>query len=226
MRILKNPAGRRFPRLNKTLIVQLQGAEDDSPRDCSLHVMDISEEGLRVNTHEKLTEGSRFSLSFPLQSFGKNLPNELTINCEVGSCKSLYGGHNIHDLVFVEMEQEQKQTLQDLLEGLSRFGGRLHPRFDILMPVEMQLDKQQMSIVVIRNLSHGGVGFRSKHRLAQNSTLKIRLPIPGGQWVTGDIKVAWKSYLEGGVFEYGAAFCDITDHDKSLLDELIRAEAK
>ena len=217
---------RKLPRLIKALNVQIRAWNESEPRICQLFVLDISEGGIRVKTHEKWSLEARLFLTIPLKSFGKMLPKHITVECEVRWRKSLHGAHHIHGLMFVNQDQEQKTTLRNLIEGLSQFGGRLHKRVEILMPVEMQLENEKMSIVVIRNLSLGGVGFRSKRALKETYTIKFRLPMPNGEWVVGALKIAWATELKGGVFEYGAAFHETTPNDRELIEALIEHETR
>ena len=217
---------RKPSKLNKALQATFEASDDDTAKLCKLYLHDLSEDGMRVETPEQWDWNTRLFLRLPLGSFGQGLPRELTIECEIRWCKITVGGQAQYGLKFVSPSPRQADVIDRLLERLTHIGGRHHHRVDILMPVEMELKDNKMSIVVIQSLSHGGVRFRSKERLDVKQLIKYRLPIPNGKYVSGDLRMAWREETDDGKYEYGAAFRQISDIERALIDELIEYEAR
>ena len=74
----------------------------------------------------------------------------------------------------------------------------------------------------VKDISQGGVRFRSNELVPVRSRLLMKLDIPHRKLISALIEPAWVREIPStGQFEIGASFLTLSDEDKGLIKEFI-----
>ncbi len=232
----RRQSGRKGVRLNRLIASRILDGE--SHRECYLHLVDISEGGLRVNSDDPFPEGREFQLEIGLAAFGNELatrkPKQVFPVRLVWS-KSLLGGMVVTGLAFTEqLDGEGHEVVSAIMHGASPEGRRMHFRLNRVLGVEMgggeaEGDEIRWLYPLTLDLSVEGM------RICLNEELQVgrRFPIKiflefDLPTVSAEAEVMWQETMPSGRVQVGLRFEGLSERDaaaiKTYIDQCLRQD--
>ena len=97
---------------------------------------------------------------------------------------------------------------------------RQHPRFDCQISSIFNVPEAPVKLAetMVRDISEGGVRFRSNHFIPVRNRLSFNLNIPKKKPIEAVLKPAWITEIPRvGQYEIGAYFITLNQEDKKIL---------
>ena len=188
-----------------------------------LYVVDLSENGLRINLDRTVEPETELKLGFSLAAFGHSLEGDFEAKCRVIWAKPLAGGTCVLGMQFVELDEEQTKAIQSLIEHWSvKEGFDLVTLADpVATKIRYQEDEPWAPMVGVRALSRDGLQYPSKLEVEPGQELEVRMLLEPGT-VQTKVKVRWCKPMANGVFDVGCEFQELSKGGEGYIDLHLR----
>ena len=217
-------SARKGVRLNKLISAQLHSP--NGPVHVYLHLVDISEGGMRVNGDIELADDGPFEMTLQTEPFGPELASEypeLTVKCRVVWQKRLLGGMFVSGLQFLDKSELLETALRRILELCSPEGRRLRFRLNRVLGVGIGLDEQTRWLYPLAlDLSVEGMRVRLDEPLKVGETFPLQIflefDLPTVQM---SAEVVWKEEIGPSRFQVGLRFHDLNEANAEAIQNYI-----
>lgn len=202
--------------VKRTLLASIE-AENAGETSCHLHLLDISEGGMRINIDRTLEVETQVGLRFDLTTLGPSLNGEFDSVCRVVWTKPTPGG-SVTGLEFKELRQDSETNLKCLLEIWSEKASlELTRLWKPLNAKLRQSDEEPWSRThFVQALSEAGFQFKSSESMEKNQVWQARLLLSGGPIVTS-ATVQWCKELSTRSFEIALQFLELGQEDEASI---------
>ena len=231
-----NPADRRTSvrkgvRLNKLISAQVVD-DAEQTHHIYLHLVDISDGGMRVNGDIELADDKPFRLNLQTEPFGPEISSEfpeMAVTCRVVWQKRLLGGMFVSGLQFLDKSPQVEAALKRILELCSPEGRRLRFRLNRVLGVGIGLDDQTRWLYPLAlDLSVEGMRVRLDEPLKVGEKFPLQIflefDLPTVQM---SAEVVWKEEIGASRFQVGLKFHDLSeDNAKAIQAYIDRCLAK
>ncbi len=227
----RRQTGRKGVKLNRLISTKIH--DGNSQRECYLHLVDISEGGLRVNSDDPFPDDRTFSLEIGLAAFGNELarrkPRE-TFPVRVVWAKSLVGGMVVSGLAFQDLDSQAQEVVAAIMKGASPQGRRLHFRLNRVLGVELSGDGGERWLYPLTlDLSVEGM------RICLSETLEVGARFPIKIFLEFDLptvgalaEVMWQEVMPSGRVQVGLKFDEMNERDsmaiKTYIDQCLEQD--
>lgn len=227
----RRQTGRKGVKLNRLISTKI--LDGNSQRECYLHLVDISEGGLRVNSDDPFPDDRTFSLEIGLAAFGNELarrkPRE-TFPVRVVWSKSLVGGMVVSGLAFQDLDAQAQGVVEAIMKGASPQGRRLHFRLNRVLGVELSGDGGERWLYPLTlDLSVEGM------RICLSETLTVGAKFPIKIFLEFELptvaalaEVMWQEVMPSGRVQVGLKFDEMNERDamaiKTYIDQCLEQD--
>lgn len=225
----RRQSGRKGVKLSRLISSKI--IDGDSERECYLHLVDISDGGLKINSDDPFPEDREFALEIGLAPFGNELATrspKQTFPVKVVWTKSLVGGMVVSGLAFQNLDDAAKEVVSKIMEGASPQGRRLHFRLNRVLGVELgkEGDDQQWLYPLTLDLSVEGMRICLSDPLEVGAKFPIKVflefELPT---VQANAEVMWQETMPSGRVQVGLKFEDMSERDamaiKTYIDQCL-----
>jgi len=225
----RRQSGRKGVKLSRLISSKI--IDGDSERECYLHLVDISDGGLKINSDDPFPEDREFALEIGLAPFGNELATrspKQTFPVKVVWTKSLVGGMVVSGLAFQNLDDTAKEVISKIMEGASPQGRRLHFRLNRVLGVELgkEGDDQQWLYPLTLDLSVEGMRICLSDPLEVGAKFPIKVflefELPT---VQANAEVMWQETMPSGRVQVGLKFEDMSERDamaiKTYIDQCL-----
>lgn len=212
----RRQAARKGVKLNR--LISSKVIDGELQRECYLHLVDISEGGMRINSDDPFPSDHPFNLEIGLAAFGTELATRkprIDLPVRLVWSKSLVGGMVVSGLAFHEITQEQSQIVHTIMLGATPHGRRQHFRLNRVLGVEIGPDSESSKWMYPLTLDLSIEGMR----ICQSEALNIGEHFPikiflefGLPTIETKAEVMWQEVMPSGRVQIGLRFDDISDH--------------
>jgi c-di-GMP-binding flagellar brake protein YcgR len=226
----RRTAARKGIRLNKLISTELDS--NGETRSLYLHLVDISDGGLRVNGDVEFPLEGPFDLKVATEAFGpevSSLYSEIRLKCVVAWQKRLLGGMFVSGLRFTDLSDEARDAIRSILKICSPDGRRLRFRLNRVLGVGIGLDDETRWLYPLAlDLSVEGMRVRIDEQLqtGQKFPLQIFLEfdLPTVQM---QAEVVWREEIGPSRYQIGLRFSELNeDNAKTIQDYIDRCLAQ
>jgi PilZ domain len=183
-----------------------------------LYIVDISENGIRINLDRVVEPDKILTVNFPLASLGYELEGHFSANCRVIWSRPLAGGTCILGMEFQGLSEVIQGSVDALIEHWGKKEG-----LDLMAlptPVDAKIrfeeGEEWSRMVAVRAISLRGFNFPSKHMVTEDQSIDVRLLLEGGT-VETSAKVRWCKTMPNGVYDIGCEFPQLTEGEESYI---------
>ena len=228
----RRQAGRKGVMLNRLIATRV--VDGDSHRECYLHLVDISEGGLRVNSDDPFPNDRGFALEIGLAAFGTELATKkprLTLPVRVVWSKSLVGGMVVSGLAFRDLDVEGQEIVAAIMAGASPQGRRSHFRLNRVLGVELASgeDGERWLYPLTLDLSVEGMRICLSEPLEVGAKFPIKIflefELPT---VATTAEVMWQDVMPSGRIQVGLKFEGMSERDslavKTYIDQCVEQD--
>lgn len=217
----KRTAPRKGVRLNKLISASLNEGES-----LYLHLVDISEGGMRVNGDLEFNQAEPFTLTLQMEAFGKDLAEEhphLSLGCRVVWQKKLLGGMYVSGLQFVDMTSENETVVKKILERSSPEGRRLRFRLNRVLGVGIGLDEETRWLYPLAlDLSVEGMRLRLDEEIEVGATFPLQIFLEFDlPTVRVHAEAVWREEVGNGRYQLGLRFTEVSEESAKAIQEYI-----
>lgn len=227
----RRQTGRKGVKLNRLIASRVLDGE--SHRECYLHLVDISEGGLRVNSDDPFPEDREFALEIGLAAFGTELATKrprIVLPVRMVWSKSLVGGMVVSGLAFGQLDQEIEDIVSAIMKGASPQGRRQHFRLNRVLGVELGgAGNERWLYPLTLDLSVEGMRICLSETLELGTKFPIRIflefELPT---VEAHAEVMWQEVMPSGRVQIGLKFDDMSERDalaiKTYIDQCLEQD--
>ncbi len=228
----RRQAGRKGVKLNR--LISSRVLDGDSQRECYLHLVDISEGGLRVNSDDPFPAEREFSLEIGLAAFGSELATRkarVAFPVRMVWSKSLVGGMVVSGLAFGELDAERQGIVANIMRDASPQGRRQHFRLNRVLGVELggSGEDGRWLYPLTLDLSVEGMRICLSETLEVGSKFPLRIflefELPT---VETSAEVMWQEVLPSGRIQVGLRFDQMSERDamavKTYIDHCLEQD--
>lgn len=227
----RRQSGRKGVKLNRLISSKI--TDGDSRRECYLHLVDISEGGLRINSDDPFPEDRTFELEIGLIPFGTELATQKksqVFPVRVVWSKSLVGGMVVSGLAFEGLDEEGQSIVASIMQGASPQGRRMHFRLNRVLGVELgQEGSEKWLYPLTLDLSVDGM------RICLNESLEVGAKFPLKVFLEFELptvqataEVVWQEVMPSGRVQTGLKFEDLSERDamaiKTYIDQCLQQD--
>ena len=228
----RRQTGRKGVMLNRLIATRV--IDGDSQRECYLHLVDISEGGLRVNSDDPFPSDRNFALEVGLAAFGTELATRkprLTLPVRLVWSRSLVGGMVVSGLAFCDLDPEGQSIVAAIMQGASPEGRRTHFRLNRVLGVELGggEDGERWLYPLTLDLSVEGM------RICLSDPLEIGAKFPIKIFLEFDLptvattaEVMWQDVMPSGRIQVGLRFEGTSERDslaiKTYIDQCVEQD--
>jgi len=217
----RRTAQRKGVRLNKLISASLNAGDA-----LYLHLVDISEGGMRVNGDLEFNQAEPFTLTLQMEAFGKDLAEEhpnLTLGCRVVWQKRLLGGMFVSGLQFVDMSEENQTVVKKILERSSPEGRRLRFRLNRVLGVGIGLDEETRWLYPLAlDLSVEGMRLRLDEEIEVGSIFPLQIFLEFDlPTVRVQAEAVWREEVGNGRYQVGLRFTEVSEDSAKAIQEYI-----
>ena len=183
---------------------------------CHLHLLDISQGGMKVNVDQVLELEAQVRLKFELSSLGPRLEGSFESVCRVVWTKQTPGG-SITGLEFIELAEESGSRLEHILEFWSEKSSLNLTKLwkPINAKIRSSAEEPWSRTLFVQALSPEGFQFKFTDRLDEDQSLQSRLLLNDGPLVIS-ARVLWCKETPGP-FDVGLQFVDQTEEVRAAI---------
>lgn len=225
----RRQSGRKGVKLSRLISSKI--IDGESVRDCYLHLVDISEGGLRINSDDPFPEDREFVLEIVLAPFGTELATKAprkAFPVRTVWSKSLVGGMVVSGLAFQELDQQGQEIVAAIMQGASPQGRRMHFRLNRVLGVELGRgeEDQQWLYPLTLDLSVEGMRICLSEPLEVGAEFPIKVflefELPT---VQAEAEVMWQETMPSGRVQVGLKFSGMSERDamaiKTYIDQCL-----
>lgn len=215
---------RKGVRLNKLISAELESPQLTSS--LYLHLVDISEGGMRVNGDIEFVQDAPFQLKLQTEAFGQEIASEfseLVLSCRVVWQKRLLGGMFVSGLQFVNPTEETQKCIKRVLELCSPEGRRLRFRLNRVLGVGIGLDEQTRWLYPLAlDLSVEGMRVRLDEPLQVGEKFPLQIFLEFDlPTVHMTAEVVWKEEVGPSRYQVGFRFSELNEDNARAIQEYI-----
>lgn len=227
-------SARKGVRLNKLISARLR-VPDQEEIPLYLHLVDISEGGMRVNGDIELTEEQHFGMTLQTEAFGQEIASEfseIVVTCRVVWQKRLLGGMFVTGLQFMEIQPETAKALARILEICSPEGRRLRFRLNRVLGVGIGLEEETRWLYPLAlDLSVEGMRVRLDEPLKVGDKFPLQIFLEFDlPTVHTEAEVVWKEEIGPSRYQVGLRFHSLNEDSaaaiQSYIDRCLAKEMK
>lgn len=228
----RRQTGRKGVMLNRLIATRV--IDGDSQRECYLHLVDISEGGLRVNSDDPFPSDRQFALEVGLAAFGTELATRqprLTLPVRLVWSRSLVGGMVVSGLAFCDLDPEGQGIVAAIMAGASPEGRRTHFRLNRVLGVELAggEDGERWLYPLTLDLSVEGMRICLSDPLEIGARFPIRIFLEFDlPTVATTAEVMWQDVMPSGRIQVGLRFEGTSDRDslaiKTYIDQCVEQD--
>ena len=227
----RRQTGRKGVKLNRLIASRV--IDGNSQRECYLHLVDISDGGLRVNSDDPFPGDRHFALEIGLAAFGTELATRkprINFPVRLVWTKSLVGGMVVSGLAFVDIDQESQDVVSAIMKGASPQGRRQHFRLNRVLGVELGGEGGERWLYPLTlDLSVEGMRICLSETLAVGDKFPLRIflefELPT---VETKAEVMWQEVMPSGRVQVGLKFEDMSERDamaiKTYIDQCLEQD--
>ena len=217
----RRTAPRKGVRLNKLISASFNGGDA-----IYLHLVDISEGGMRVNGDVEFSKEEPFNLALQMEAFGKELAEEhphLKLDCRVVWQKQLLGGMFVSGLQFVEMSAETELIVKKILDRSSPEGRRLRFRLNRVLGVGIGLDEETRWLYPLAlDLSVEGMRLRLDEEIEVGAVFPLQIFLEFDlPTVRVQAEAVWREEVGNGRYQLGLRFTEVSEDSAKAIQEYI-----
>jgi c-di-GMP-binding flagellar brake protein YcgR len=225
---------RKGVRLNKLISAKLR-VPDQEEISLYLHLVDISDGGMRVNGDIELSENQLFEMTLQTEAFGQEIASEfaeMLVTCRVVWQKRLLGGMFVSGLQFVDIKAETDAALRRILEICSPEGRRLRFRLNRVLGVGIGLDEETRWLYPLAlDLSVEGMRVRLDEPLKVGDKFPLQIFLEFDlPTVQTEAEVVWKEEIGPSRYQIGLRFHNLNEESagsiQSYIDRCLAKEMK
>jgi c-di-GMP-binding flagellar brake protein YcgR len=225
---------RKGVRLNKLISAKLR-VPDQEEVSLYLHLVDISDGGMRVNGDIELSENQLFEMTLQTEAFGQEIASEfaeMIVTCRVVWQKRLLGGMFVSGLQFVNIKPETDAALKRILEICSPEGRRLRFRLNRVLGVGIGLDEETRWLYPLAlDLSVEGMRVRLDEPLKVGDKFPLQIFLEFDlPTVQTEAEVVWKEEIGPSRYQIGLRFHNLNEESagsiQSYIDRCLAKEMK
>lgn len=227
----RRQTGRKGVKLNR--LISSRVLDGDLHRECYLHLVDISEGGLRVNSDDPFPEDRPFALEISLAAFGTELATRkprITLPVRLVWTRSLVGGMVVSGLAFQGLDTEGQATVADIMRGASPQGRRQHFRLNRVLGVELEGESgTQWMYPLTLDLSVEGMRICQAETLVVGSKFPIKIFLEFGlPTIETAAEVMWQEVMPSKRVQIGLRFDGLSEHNalaiKTYIDQCLEQD--
>lgn len=227
----RRQTGRKGVKLNRLIASKV--VDGNSHRECYLHLVDISEGGLRVNSDDPFPGDRDFALEVGLAAFGTELATRkprITFPVRMVWSKSLIGGMVVSGLAFTDLDNEGQDIVAAIMQGASPQGRRAHFRLNRVLGVELGASGSERWLYPLTlDLSVEGMRICLSETLEVGARFPIRIflefELPT---VEATAEVMWQEVMPSGRVQVGLRFDEMSERDalaiKTYIDQCLEQD--
>lgn len=227
----RRQTGRKGVKLNRLIASRV--LDGDSQRECYLHLVDISDGGLRVNSDDPFPADRHFALEIGLAAFGTELATRkprLTLPVRLVWSKSLIGGMVVSGLAFTDLDAEGKEIVAAIMQGATPQGRRAHFRLNRVLGVELGgTGNERWLYPLTLDLSVEGMRICLSESLEVGAKFPLRIflefELPT---VETRAEVMWQEVMPSGRIQVGLKFDEMAERDamaiKTYIDQCLEQD--
>lgn len=227
----RRQTGRKGVKLNRLIASKV--VDGNSHRECYLHLVDISEGGLRVNSDDPFPNDRAFALEVGLAAFGTELATRkprITFPVRMVWSKSLIGGMVVSGLAFTDLDKESQDIVAAIMAGASPQGRRAHFRLNRVLGVELGATGSERWLYPLTlDLSVEGM------RICLSETLEVGAKFPIRIFLEFELptvecnsEVMWQEVMPSGRVQVGLKFDGMSERDalavKTYIDQCLEQD--
>lgn len=228
----RRQSGRKGVKLSRLISSKI--IDGESVRECYLHLVDISEGGLRINSDDPFPEDREFLLEITLSPFGNELATKTprkTFPVKTVWTKSLVGGMVVSGLAFQNLDQEGREIVAAIMEGASPQGRRMHFRLNRVLGVELGASEEEQKWLYPLTLDLSVEGMR----ICLSEPLEVGAKFPIKVFLEFDLptvqaeaEVMWQETMPSGRVQVGLKFEGMSERDamaiKTYIDQCLKQD--
>lgn len=227
----RRQTGRKGVKLNRLIASKI--IDGEAQRECYLHLVDISEGGLRVNSDDPFPEDREFSLEIGLLAFGAELAtrrSRVSFPVKLVWSKSLVGGMVVSGLAFGELPPATREIVASIMQGASPQGRRQHFRLNRVLGVELGATGEERWLYPLTlDLSVEGMRICLSETLEVGQTFPIRIFLEFDlPTVEAQAEVMWQEVMPSGRVQIGLKFSEMSERDamavKTYIDQCLEQD--
>lgn len=228
----RRQSGRKGVKLSRLISSKI--IDGESQRECYLHLVDISEGGLRINSDDPFPEDREFTLEIGLAPFGTELATRSprqAFPVRTVWTKSLVGGMVVSGLAFQNLDEAGRSVVEAIMKGASPQGRRMHFRLNRVLGVELGRDdeEQQWLYPLTLDLSVEGMRICLSEPLEIGARFPIKVflefELPT---VQAQAEVMWQETMPSGRLQVGLKFEEMSERDamaiKTYIDHCLQQD--
>ncbi|MBI3929691.1 MAG: PilZ domain-containing protein [Armatimonadetes bacterium] len=225
---------RKGIQLNKLIATQLVDGETRIP--LYLHLVDLSEGGMRVNGDIQLPEDRTFIFDLTLEAFGRELAQEYgraQLPLAVVWQKKLLGGMWVSGLRFVDMDERARELVDRILQRSSPEGRRLRFRLNRVLGVGISVGETETRWLypLALDLSVEGMKIRIDEALEVGARFPLKIFLEFDlPTVEMNAEVMWREEMGSGRYQVGLKFSELDEQNastiKAYIDRCLEEEMK
>jgi c-di-GMP-binding flagellar brake protein YcgR len=220
----RRAAARKGIRLNKLISTELEQGDDS--RSLYLHLVDISDGGLRVNGDVEFPTEGKFHLKMATDAFGPEVSSqfpEIRLQCVVAWQKRLLGGMFVSGLKFTELSSESREAVRTILKICSPDGRRLRFRLNRVLGVGIGLDQETRWLYPLAlDLSVEGMRVRLDEPLQTGEKFPLQIFLEFDlPTVHMQAEVVWREEIGPSRYQIGLRFSELNEENARTIQDYI-----
>jgi c-di-GMP-binding flagellar brake protein YcgR len=220
----RRTATRKGIRLNKLISTELVNEGEVKPM--YLHLVDISDGGLRVNGDVEFPTGTTFSLRMATDAFGAEVASEfpqIELQCEIAWQKRLLGGMFVSGIKFVELNDTARDAVKTILKICSPDGRRLRFRLNRVLGVGIGLDQETRWLYPLAlDLSVEGMRVRLDEPLQTGEKFPLQIFLEFDlPTVHMQAEVVWREEIGNSRYQIGLRFSELDEDSARTIQDYI-----
>lgn len=211
----RREALRKKINIKRTFQVILE-VEGEEKKNCFMHIVDMSERGIRVHCDFPFPENKNFRMKFFLEK-------PVEFSGQLVWQKPLLGGIYVIGIQFTDISETDRNAINEFVERYSLEGRRKTFRLNRVLAVELEIgDKMEKFYALTVDLNEHGMRISHETPLPENITLKFRLILYYvGPPVEVNAKVVWQKETAWGDYMMGIQFIDVLPEAKQAIRNYI-----
>jgi hypothetical protein len=192
-------------------------------RSSHLYVVDISENGIRVNLDRELEPESKIKIALPLQAFGFGLEGDFQADCRVVWARPLAGGTCVLGMEYENLQTEHRESLNTILEHWAEKQDLELETLPVSVDAKYRLNEEESwsRTVGVRAISRDGFRFAAGQDIEPSTEILIRILLESGT-VENKARVKWCESVANNAYDIGCEFQSLSSGDESYIDLHLR----
>lgn len=172
-----------------------------------LYIVDISENGMRINLDRSMEPGDLLKITLPLPSLGVELESEFQADCKVIWSKTLAGGTSVVGLEFQDLAEGHRKAARSLINhwGIRDALDLVNLPTPVDTKIRLSEEDPWSPSVGARGLSLKGFHYQARQARETGDKVQVRLLLEAGTIETW-AQVIWCEKIPNDNFDIGCEF--------------------